>query len=157
MPTLQFSGNRNHCRKNVRRIRRDELRESQNFLRPKPRRTWKISWTTFLSRNADIPNFSNRLSGQEFRCRARNFRNGIRKSAWKKCSSRHESAQIISERTDVRCYEKLRRQFFAVRQMVTIPAAQGFIPRVFKKKFQRWRFDVAVAKNHVGVALMKDI
>jgi hypothetical protein len=38
-----------------------------------------------------------------------------------------------------------------MRQMVAIPAAQCFITRVFKEKFQRWRFDVAVAKDRVGL------
>jgi hypothetical protein len=47
---------------------------------------------------------------------------------------------------------KLRREFFAVRQMVAVPAAQGFVAGVFKQKLQRRRFDVAVAKDHVGVA-----
>jgi hypothetical protein len=43
--------------------------------------------------------------------------------------------------------EFLRRQFFAVRQMVAVPAAQGGVAGVFKKKLQRRRFDVAVAKK----------
>jgi hypothetical protein len=47
-----------------------------------------------------------------------------------------------------------RRQFFAVRQMVAIPADQGGVAGVFKKKLQRRRFDVAVTKYHVGSALM---
>jgi hypothetical protein len=38
--------------------------------------------------------------------------------------------------------------------MVTVPTAQGVIARVFKKKLQRRRFDVAVAENHVGFALV---
>src|ERR1035441_7416368 len=50
-----------------------------------------------------------------------------------------------------------RRQFFAVRQMVAVPADQGVVAGVFKKKLQRRRFDVAVAKNHVGAALMASV
>ena len=46
------------------------------------------------------------------------------------------------------------RQFFAVRQMVAVPADQGGVAGVFKKKLQRRRFDVAVAKHRVGAALM---
>ena len=38
--------------------------------------------------------------------------------------------------------------------MIAIPTAQRFIAGVFKKKLQRRRFDVAVAKYHVGFALM---
>src|SRR5208282_2886533 len=41
-----------------------------------------------------------------------------------------------------------------MRQVVTIPLAQSHIASVFKKRFQRWRFDVAVAEHHVGFALM---
>ena len=48
----------------------------------------------------------------------------------------------------------LRRQFFAVRQMVAVPAHQGRVAGVFKQEFQRRRFDVAVAKDHVGFALV---
>ena len=47
-----------------------------------------------------------------------------------------------------------RRQFFAVGQMVAVPADQGIVAGVCKKKLQCRRFDVAVAKHHVGVALM---
>ncbi len=36
--------------------------------------------------------------------------------------------------------------------MVTIPAHQGRVAGVGKQEFQRWRFDVAVAKDHVGFA-----
>jgi hypothetical protein len=36
--------------------------------------------------------------------------------------------------------------------VVAIPAAQGVGAGVFKKKLQRRRFDVAVAKYHVGFA-----
>ena len=46
------------------------------------------------------------------------------------------------------------RQFFAVRQMVAIPTHQRRVAGVFKEKFQRRRFDVAVAKDHVGFALV---
>jgi len=38
--------------------------------------------------------------------------------------------------------------------MVAVPADQSGVAGVFKKKLQRWRFDVAVAKDHVGFALM---
>ena len=48
--------------------------------------------------------------------------------------------------------EKSRRQFFAVRQMVAVPAHQGRVAGVFKQKLQRRRFDVAVAKDHVVLA-----
>jgi hypothetical protein len=37
--------------------------------------------------------------------------------------------------------------------MVAVPAGQGVVAGVFKKKLQRRRFDVAVAKYHVGFAL----
>src|ERR1039458_3621231 len=47
----------------------------------------------------------------------------------------------------------LWRQFFAVRQMVAVPARQGCVAGVFKQKWQRRRFDVAGAKDHVGFAL----
>jgi hypothetical protein len=60
-----------------------------------------------------------------------------------------ENAVCVQTRT-----EKLRRQFFAVRQMVAVPARQGRVAGVFKQKFQRRRFDVAVAKDHVGFALL---
>jgi hypothetical protein len=42
---------------------------------------------------------------------------------------------------------KLQRQFFAMRQMVAIPANQSRVAGVFKQELQRWRFDVAVAKK----------
>jgi hypothetical protein len=38
--------------------------------------------------------------------------------------------------------------------VVAVPAGQGGVAGVGKKKWQRRRFDVAVAKNHVGFALM---
>ena len=44
------------------------------------------------------------------------------------------------------------RKFFAVRQMVAIPTTQGIVAGVCKQKWQRRRFDVAVAKDHVGFA-----
>ena len=47
---------------------------------------------------------------------------------------------------------KLWRQSFSVRQMVAIPAHQGRVAGIFKQKSQRRRFDVAVAKDHVGFA-----
>ncbi len=43
------------------------------------------------------------------------------------------------------------RQFFAVRQVVAIPADQRRVAGVFKQKLQRRRFDVAVA-NPNGIA-----
>jgi hypothetical protein len=42
-------------------------------------------------------------------------------------------------------------------QMVAVPTAQGVIAGIFKKKLQRRRFDMAVAKYHVGFALMTGI
>lgn len=69
-----------------------------------------------------------------------------------KCSSRRKSAQIYSRAASRPLLRKSRRQFFAVRQMVAIPAHQGGVAGVFKKKLQRRRFDVAVAKDHVGFA-----
>jgi len=71
-----------------------------------------------------------------------------------KCSSRRKSAQIYSRAASRPLLRKSRRQFFAVRQMVAIPAHQGGVAGVFKKKLQRRRFDVAVAKDHVGFALV---
>ena len=50
-----------------------------------------------------------------------------------------------------------RREFFPVRQMVAIPAAQGGVAGVGKKKLQRRRFDVTVAKHQVGFALMTGV
>ena len=38
--------------------------------------------------------------------------------------------------------------------MVAIPATQRRVAGVFKQKFQRRRFDVAVAKDHVGFGLV---
>jgi len=37
-------------------------------------------------------------------------------------------------------------------QVVTVPAAQGGVAGVGEKKWQRRRFNVAVAKDHVGFA-----
>ncbi len=54
-------------------------------------------------------------------------------------------------------YPTLRRQFFAVRLVVAVPADQGGVTGIFKKKSQRRRFDMAVAKHHVGFALMTSI
>jgi hypothetical protein len=39
-----------------------------------------------------------------------------------------------------------------VRLAVAVPAGQGGVAGVGKKKWQRRRFDVAVAKDHVGFA-----
>jgi hypothetical protein len=36
--------------------------------------------------------------------------------------------------------------------VVAVPTAQGGVAGVGEKKFQRWRFNVAVAKHHVGFA-----
>ena len=44
-----------------------------------------------------------------------------------------------------------------MRQMVAVPAAQGGGAGVGKKKLQRRRFNVAVAKDHVGFALMTGV
>ena len=46
------------------------------------------------------------------------------------------------------------RKFFAVRQVVAIPERLGRVAGVFKQKFQRRRFGVAVAKDRVGFALV---
>ena len=48
----------------------------------------------------------------------------------------------------------LRSQPFAVGLVVTVPTAQGGVAGVGKKKLQRRRFNVAVAKDHVGFALV---
>jgi hypothetical protein len=45
---------------------------------------------------------------------------------------------------------KSRSQAFAVGLVVAVPAAQGGIAGVGEKKWQRRRFNVAVAKDHVG-------
>jgi hypothetical protein len=47
-----------------------------------------------------------------------------------------------------------RRQFFAVRQMVAVPVDQGVVAGVNEKQLQRRRFNVAIAKYHVGHSLM---
>jgi hypothetical protein len=52
---------------------------------------------------------------------------------------------------------KSRRQPFAMRQMVTVPTAQGSIAGIGEKIFQRRRFDVAIAEGHIGFALMPRI
>jgi hypothetical protein len=44
-----------------------------------------------------------------------------------------------------------------VRLVVAVPAAQGVVAGVGEKKWQRRRFNVAVAKDHVGFALMAGI
>ena len=53
--------------------------------------------------------------------------------------------------------ETSRRQFFPVWQKIggrlqRLPARQGRVAGVCKQKWQRRRFDVAVAKDHVGFA-----
>jgi hypothetical protein len=67
--------------------------------------------------------------------------------------------QLALWATGVRCSaawagRNLWRKFFAVRLVVAVPAGQGGVAGVGKKKWQRRRFDVAVAKHHVGFALM---
>ena len=47
-----------------------------------------------------------------------------------------------------------RSQTFAMRLMVAVPAAQCFVARVFKKKFQCRRFGMAITKKNVSAALM---
>jgi hypothetical protein len=47
---------------------------------------------------------------------------------------------------------KLRSQPFAVGLVVAVPSTQGGVAGVGKKKLQRRRFNVAVAKDHVGFA-----
>jgi hypothetical protein len=49
------------------------------------------------------------------------------------------------------------RQPLAVRLVVAVPAAQGGVAGVLKKKFQRRRFNVAVAKHHAGLVIYKSI
>ena len=49
---------------------------------------------------------------------------------------------------------KSLRQLLTMRLMVTIPSAQGGVARVIEKKFQGRRFDVTVAEQHVGFALV---
>jgi hypothetical protein len=39
-------------------------------------------------------------------------------------------------------------------EVVPIPSHQSGVAGVFKKEFQRWRFNVTIAKHHVGFALM---
>ena len=41
--------------------------------------------------------------------------------------------------------------------MVAVPTAQGVITGVFKQKLQRRRFNVTIAKHHVGFTLMTRI
>jgi hypothetical protein len=48
----------------------------------------------------------------------------------------------------------LRGQPFAVGLVVAVSTAQGGVAGVGKKKLQRWRFNVAVAKYHVGFVLV---
>jgi hypothetical protein len=49
-------------------------------------------------------------------------------------------------------WENSRREPFAVGLVVAVPAAQGGVAGVGKEKLQRRRFNVAVAKCHVGFA-----
>jgi hypothetical protein len=67
-----------------------------------------------------------------------------------RCGLSGAAPQLLTE-------AELRRKFFAVRQMVAFPAGQGGVAGVFKKKLQRRRLDVAVAKYHVGFALMTQL
>jgi hypothetical protein len=46
--------------------------------------------------------------------------------------------------------EESRSQAFAVGLVVAVPTAQGGVAGVGEKKWQRRRFNVAVAKHHVG-------
>ena len=39
-----------------------------------------------------------------------------------------------------------------MRLVVAVPAGQGNVVGVFKQKLQRWRFDVAAAKDFIGFA-----
>jgi len=48
----------------------------------------------------------------------------------------------------------LRGEAFAVGLVVTVPAAQGGVAGVGEKKWQRRRFNVAIAKDDVGFALV---
>jgi hypothetical protein len=61
--------------------------------------------------------------------------------------NRHNARIINAIRTS-------RREFFTMRQMVAVPADQSRVVGGSQKKFQRRRFDVAVAKDHVGFSLM---
>ena len=47
-----------------------------------------------------------------------------------------------------------RREFFTMRQMVAIPPAQRGIVSDCKEKFQCWRFNMVIAKDHVDFSLM---
>jgi len=44
-----------------------------------------------------------------------------------------------------------------MRQMVTVPANQSGVAGVIEKKLQRWRFNMAVAKDHVGLVASGEI
>jgi len=48
----------------------------------------------------------------------------------------------------------IKALIFAVRQMVAVPAGQSRVAGVGKEEFQRRGFNVAVAKDDVGAALM---
>jgi hypothetical protein len=48
--------------------------------------------------------------------------------------------------------EESRREPFAVGLVVAVPAAQGGVAGVGKKKLQRRRFNMAVGKHRVGFA-----
>jgi len=47
-----------------------------------------------------------------------------------------------------------RGQPFAMWLVIAVPVAQGLVAGIGKKKFQRRRFNMAVAKHHVEFALM---
>jgi hypothetical protein len=46
------------------------------------------------------------------------------------------------------------RQFFAVRQMIAVPAGQSGVAGIFKQKLQHRRFNMAIAKDDVGATLV---
>lgn len=50
---------------------------------------------------------------------------------------------------------ELLGQIFAVRQMVAVPPNKRRVAGVFKQKWQRRRFGMAVAKDHVGFGLLR--
>jgi hypothetical protein len=81
------------------------------------------------------------------------------KKFWLKCkkdltpiAAAKQAGDFISRRIVSAAITNLRRKFFAVRLAVAVPAGQGGVAGVGKKKGQRRRFDVAVAKDHVGFA-----
>ena len=66
-------------------------------------------------------------------------------------------ATVFVNRHDVRIINAIRisrREFFTMRQMVAVPADQSRVVGGSQKKFQHRRFDVVIAKDHVGFSLM---